>query len=77
MINPILVIGIGLFGFGMYRWGFFKGRKEEKFRVERLIRQALNIRMSGTVRWIYNAVMDDREDLMPEDEFFGVNDKLN
>jgi hypothetical protein len=69
--NYALILIFAIVGFTGYKIGISKGRKREKLRVEYLIRQALNIRMSGTVRWIYNAVMDGKDKLMDEDKFFG------
>lgn len=58
-----------------FKSGVRDGRKKEKARVEGLCHQAIQKRMSGTTRWVWNAVSDDREELRPFEEFFGPDGK--
>jgi hypothetical protein len=52
-------------------FGQWKGRKLERERVERLLDRALQVRYSGSIRWVWNAVSSGSKILMDEDKFFG------
>jgi hypothetical protein len=57
-----------------HRVGRAEGKLLERYRAIGLCQAALNRRFSGSVRWVLNALVDDRETLLPEVQFFGPNE---
>lgn len=56
----------------VYLKGRRDGRIKEKKRCEHLCHSSMTIskKILGTMRWVWNAIAEDREELLPEEEFF-------
>lgn len=53
-----------------YKMGRDRAIEKERDRIRRLFTQAMQFRNSPSLRWVWNAANSDREDLVPEEEFF-------
>ena len=71
LTTVLVLLGLCTSACMSYLLGIREGRKAEKARAERLCRQALNDRLSASVRRVWNSIANDRTNLISEDEFFG------
>lgn len=63
--------GTLMFGVACYIAGRKSGIKSENDRCFHLCHQAILTRMSGTTRWVMNAISSGEGRLMDEERFFG------
>jgi hypothetical protein len=75
MIDDLVQIALGLSVavgcVSFYCFGAAHGREKERERVCVLLREAINYRFSGSIRWVWNAVESGSKRLMDPDRFFG------
>jgi hypothetical protein len=55
---------------GSLWFGVYRGKMEERKRVQSLIHSALQVRHSGSLCWVLNAVNSGELKLMSEERFF-------
>ena len=67
MIAIVVIVGLFL----SYWLGKYHGRTEERNRVNSLLMQSIQRKLSGSVRWVMNAVDSGEDQLMNPDQFFG------